>query len=56
MTLILSPLIVKNIIDFKKKNTKDAILNCCWFCQKKCDNFVSICKICKDIKFKKNKN
>ena len=50
MTLLLSPLLIKNIIDFKKNVKKD---NCCWFCQQKCDKFVCICSSCKETKIKK---
>jgi hypothetical protein len=54
MTLLLSPLLIKNIIDFKKKKEeKDNIINSCWFCQQKCYNFVSICETCKYNKIKK---
>lgn len=58
MSLLLSPLLIKNIIDFKKKKEKkDNVINCCWFCQQKCDNYVSICLNCKELKIKKkNKN
>ena len=53
MTLLLSPLLIKNIIDFKKKMTKNTMINSCWFCQQKCDNYVSICSNCKKLKIKK---
>lgn len=27
----------------------------CWFCQRECNNFVSICEYCKSERFSKNK-
>jgi hypothetical protein len=52
MSLLLSPLLIKNIL-LKKKKVNDTIINSCWFCQQECDDFVSICKYCKDKKIKK---
>jgi len=39
-------------IDFKILNTKLYNKNC-WFCEKKCNSFVSICVDCKKEKIKK---
>lgn len=40
-------------IDFDIKQKK--IVKYCWFCDTKCYNFISICKTCKNERFKKIK-
>ena len=37
------------------KNINLNIKRVCWFCEKKCYDFVSICDFCKYEKFPKNK-
>lgn len=41
-------------VDFDLKKNK--IYKQCWFCQKDCNNFVSICDSCKSDRFSKAKN
>jgi hypothetical protein len=39
-----------------KEQEVNKIQKYCWFCQAKCDGFISICKICDKERFKKQKN
>jgi|LakMenEpi03Aug12_release.lakeMendotaPanAssembly.Ray.scaffolds.fasta_scaffold2049035_2 hypothetical protein len=43
--------IPSNSLEVKSNNRN------CWFCERKCTDYVSICEICKDerFRFKKNK-
>jgi len=43
---------ILNDITYSKNIKSDKV---CWFCEKKCYDFVSICKNCKYEKFIKNK-
>ena len=42
--------IIKNKKENKKKPSKK---KCCWYCERECNTFISICELCQKYKIKK---